>query len=115
MLLANQYVGMFGIEQKKENESVAAFQSRVSGVLRDNNMLIEAHEVYHNKRYENDEDVMTGIIGAVAQTFQNNNYRSRGSRQVGHDIAAGLVTKNPEPQMSTEAALLLLELLGKRK
>lgn len=73
--------------------------------------LIEAHEVFQNARYEDNPAVMNGIVGAVAQAMSGVNYHSTGARQVGDDIAAGVVT---QAEREEPMALLLAMLLSQR-
>lgn len=112
-MLATEYAKYYELDPQGENESDLDFRDRISGTLRDMGHIIEAHEVHHNERYEQSDDVMTGVIGAVTQALQGVDYGSRGSQQVGDDIAAGAVTRYRKEQMSPEMALLMIELFGK--
>lgn len=109
IMLATEYAQYYQIEAQREGESDVDFRSRVSGALRDKGNIIEAHEVYQDKRYENSDRTMTGIVGAAAQALQGVSYGSSGERQVGDDIAAGVVSRAPkdDPAMLLLAALLL--------
>ncbi len=68
--------------------------------------IIEAHEAYQDKRYEDSDSVMTGITGAVAQAFQGVDYGSHGERQVGDDIAAGILAQAPKREVDPMMMLL---------
>ncbi len=109
-MLATEYAQYYNIEAQREGESDLAFRSRVSGKLRDAGKIIEAHEAYQDKRYEDSDSVVTGITGALAQAFQGVNYDSHGERQVGDDIAAGILArtskKEVDPMMMLLACLL---------
>ena len=54
---------------------------------------------------------MAGVMGAVVQALQGVDYHVSSEQQVGCDIAAGAIVQNPQPEMSTEMALLAM-LLG---
>jgi hypothetical protein len=118
-----QRASEYGIALQAQDESDHAFRRRVSGVLRDSNHLIEAHEAATNRLYndggENSmEDPMTGIIGAIAQAMQGKNYNVSGADQVACDYAAGHIVKNPRKGafdgMSPEMAILAATLFGGR-
>lgn len=76
--------------------------------------IIEAHEAFNNERYEDSQDVMTGIIGAVAQTMQGVDYGLKGERKVDDDFAAGVVAQQPKED-STMALLALLLFGGDKR
>ena len=86
-MLATEYAKYYEIDPQHEGESDAAFKSRVSGALRAQGRLIEAHEAYQNERYEESDDVMTGILGAVAQAMQGIDYGGGDGRQGGGENA----------------------------
>lgn len=113
-MLATEYAIYYGIAPQSENETDLAFRSRVSGILRDHGQIIEAHEVYSDKRYDAEDgaDVMTGIMGAVAQAMQDKHYGSHGARQIGDDFAAGMLVQNPEPKLDPMAAMMAMLLFG---
>lgn len=108
--LATEYAQYYQIDPQQEGENDADFRGRVAGVLRDSGKIIEAHEAFNNERYEDSQDVMTGIFGAVAQTMQGANYGSKGEQQVDDDFAAGVVAQKPKEDPT--AALLALLLFG---
>lgn len=113
---ANLYVGSYGIEPQGESESNQAFKSRVAGVLRDSNMLIEAHEVTQDARWDDPDkgdDVMGGVIGAMAQALHGVDYGVSGDSQIGADIAAGVIAQDDTPQRSASEMLLLALMFGK--
>lgn len=113
-MLATEYAEWYGLPAQAETEDDYAFRSRVAGQLRDMGHIIEAHEAQNNARYEDSEDTMTGIFGAVAQAMSGVKYGSRGERQVGDDIAAGYVTrhKKKEPDL---AVMLMAIMMSERR
>lgn len=110
-----EHAKYYGITEQAEGETDAEFRGRVAGVLRDQGHIIEAHEIFTGRRYdaEDGQDVVTGIMGALAQAMQGVDYHSTGERRLGDDFAAGTLIQNPKPEMSAEMALLAVMLLGK--
>lgn len=105
--LAREYAGYYGVTQR-EGENDDAFRSRVSGELRRQGSIIEAHEAYSGKRWDAEDQgatgPMAGIFGAVAQAMQGRDYSPNDpERQIGDDIAAGVVARAGEDP--TRAAL----------
>jgi hypothetical protein len=117
MMLATQYAEYYKIEAQREGESDLEFRSRVSGALRDQGKLIEAHEAYQDKRWDElgDEMVNTGIKGAIAQMMAGVDYHVHGEQQIGADIAAGIIVQNPEPEVSPDMLLMAMPLFGRGK
>lgn len=119
--LATIYAADFNLPRQREDESDEQFTSRISGSLRDAGHLIEAHEVRRNKRYDEDgainepRSVLSGVAGALAQALQGIDYGGKGDRQVGDDVATGVVVINSPPRMSADEALLLVHMLGSRR
>ena len=123
-MLATDYAKYYGISPQAEGESDHAFRERVSGALRSQGKLIEAHEAFQDARYDDPGrggDVQTGIMGALAFALEGRGFRGDpvrpcdGAGQVGDDIAAGTLAQAPKkPQMSPEMALLALALFGGR-
>jgi hypothetical protein len=111
-MLATEYAGYYGIAPQGESEPDGTFRSRVAGALRDQGKVIEAHEAQQDARYEDNDDVMTGIMGAVAQAMQGRNYGRRGESQVGDDIAAGTCVRYPKPEIDPAMALMMIALFG---
>lgn len=111
-MLATEYANYYKIDPQGKDESDLDFKYRVSGKLRDMGHIVEAHEAFRDERYEQSDDVMTGVMGAMAQALHGDYGRS-GSTQVGDDIAVGHVVKNPRSEMAPEMALLMIELFGK--
>jgi hypothetical protein len=108
--LATSHARDFHLPPQSNGESDVNFINRVADTLRSQGHIIEAHEARTGKFYDdNNEDAMTGIMGAVAQAMQGTRY---GGNQVGNDIAAGTVAKSPKNEMTAEMALLMV-LLGK--
>lgn len=113
--MAHQYAEYLGVKIG-ENESQDSFKSRVAGILRQKGSIIEAHEVYSGRRFDDPDQgptgPMTGILGAVAQALQDKNYSPNDpERQIGDDIASGVIVKAPEDP--TKALLKsIFDLLG---
>lgn len=112
-MLATEYAQYYGIASQGEGEADMVFRNRVSGALRDMGHIIEAHEAWQDKLYDQSDDVMTGVIGAVAQVLQGVDYGSRGASQVGDDIAAGAIVQNPQHKMDANMALFAMLLLSR--
>lgn len=98
--MAHEYASYYNIEQGK-GESEDAFKSRVVGVLRAKGSIIEAHEAFSGKRYDDEEQgatgPMAGILGAVDQAMQGREYSPNDpERQIGDDIAAGVLAQRGE-------------------
>jgi len=110
-MLATQYAEYYGIEAQKEDESEAAFCSRVAVRLREMGKIIEAHEAYNDEQYESSDAVMTGVFGAVAQALQGCSY---GGDPIGNDIAAGVVVQYPREGTPEEWVFLAALMSGKR-
>lgn len=105
--LAREYGSYYKIGQK-EGEIDDAYRSRVAGELRRQGQLIEAHEAFSGRRYDDPAQgttgPMAGIFGAVAQAMQGREYSPHDSeRQIGDDIAAGVYVQNKND--STERLL----------
>lgn len=108
----------FGLPPQGRKESESAFRARISGALRDNGHIIEAHEAATGKLYDDENEIaMSGITGALAQKMQGVNYRQSGSNQVGTDVAAGCVATNKNPielsGLRPEFLILACALFGK--
>ena len=108
--LAREYGQYYKIEQRKD-EPDYAYRSRVAGELRRQGHLIEAHEAFAGRRYDDPEQgqtgPMSGIFGAVAQAMQGIDYSPHDpERQIGDDIAAGVVVRHGrDPADSALAAI----------
>jgi hypothetical protein len=111
-MLATDYAAYYKIAPQGKGESDFDFRSRVSGILRDRGQIIEAHEAYADKFFDESDDVMTGVMGAVAQAFHGTDYGSRGVRQIGDDFAVGTLVKNPKPKVDPMMALMAVMLFG---
>lgn len=109
-MLATEYARQFNIDPQRPDESDDAFKSRVAGELRDKGEIIYAHEAAADAYYDQSDDAMTGIIGAVAQAMQGRDYHVSGKTQVDTDFAAGIVAQKPkdDPLM----AMLMMALMG---
>ena len=116
--MAAEYARHYGVPPQGEGESLDSFRGRVGDWLRAQGKTIEAHEAYQNKRYENNDGVIDGAMGAIFQALsgkpQNPNmYNKRGTRQAGDDMAIGFLAQAPEEEeMSLEEAMLLMALFG---
>lgn len=117
--LATTYAQYYKIDPQREGESDYDFRYRVSGILRQQGKLIEAHEAFNDSRYddpENGGDVITGIEGAMAFILQGHGFNgnparpSNGERQIDDDFVAGTVAK--APKMSADEAMMLITMLG---
>lgn len=111
-MLATDYAAYYKIAPQDKDETDFEFRSRVSGILRDRGQIIEAHEAYADKRYEDSDDVMTGVIGAIAQALHGTNYGSHGARQLDDDFAVGTLMQNPKPEVDPMMALMAALLFG---
>lgn len=104
----NVMANYYKIETQRDGESDRDYRNRVAGALRDKGLLIEAHEIHSGKRWDAEgSDVMTGVIGALAQAVQDVDYGSSGYRQIGDDIAAGTVIQHKR-ETSPEMALIAI-------
>lgn len=112
--IATEYAKIWKLESQKEGESDADFRGRVADALRDAGSIIEAHEAFNNERYEEGDDVMTGIIGAAAQALQGRNYGSTGERKFDDDFATGTIVQAPKDDNAAMALLAVLLLGGNR-
>lgn len=110
MSITAQRAQEFDILPQQEGESDYDFRNRVSGILREQGHIIEAHEAYQNALYDDpDSNCMTGIIGAAAQAMQGVDYGGDGVHRMGNDIAAGIYTqykKQEDPLMALLAMAL---------
>ena len=107
--IASMYVGHHGIEPKAENETNTGFRARVASVLRAENKVVDAHEVfsnrYHDEKVEDGEtSPAVGVMGAAAATL-------KGMRpDLGTDLAAGvyLTEKEQRKNRGVDEAMLML-------
>jgi len=95
--LAIEYGKHYGIERLQE-ESDYDYRSRVAGELRGKKHLIEAHEAFSGRRYDDpDQGVngpMTGLMGAIVKAQQGVEYSPNDpERQIGDDLAAGIIVR----------------------
>lgn len=111
--ITTQRAREFNLPPQQENEDEMSFRRRVSGALRDQGNIIEAHEAFNNELYDQSTDAMTGIIGALAQVSQDVDFGSKGDRQVDDDFAAGVVVQAPKEDPSM--ALLAMMLFGGKR
>jgi hypothetical protein len=113
-MLATDYAQRYGIPAQGPDEDDIEFKGRVSGVLRDAGNFIEAHEVHADQFFDQSDDVMTGIMGAVAQVWSGKTYGKSGYTQVGDDIAVGTIVQHPKPEVDPMMALMAVMMFGGR-
>ena len=113
-MLATDYADYYSIASQQSGESDYEFRHRVAGKLRDMGKLIEAHEAQRDERIEQSDDVMQGVMGAVAQALHGIDYGVSGVQQVGCDIAAGAIAKSPQPKIDRGLASLMALLLAEK-
>jgi hypothetical protein len=109
MSITAQRANEFNIKPQQHDESEQAFRQRVSSTLRDMGYVIEAHEAFADKLYD-EGNTMDGIIGYVAQAMQGVSYSGD---KIGNDIAAGVVAKKPKRDDTADALLLMMAMLGR--
>lgn len=107
-MLATDYARYYGIEAQREDESDNTFRHRVAGALRGQGHIIEAHEAQQDAYYDQSDNVMAGILGAVYQEMNGVAYGSTGERLVGDDIAIGHVVSNPKPEVDPLMLLMAM-------
>lgn len=93
-MLATEYAKYYRIREQQSGEDDYTFRHRIAGALRDMGKIIEAHEAQRDERIEQSNDVMTGVMGAMAMALQGIDYHISGEQQVGCDIAAGGIIQN---------------------
>lgn len=98
--LSRQRAEEFGIERLEE-ESDENFKYRVAGLLRKQGHIIEAHEAFSGRLYDDPEQSLTGpmagIIGVIAQAKAGREYSPDDpERQIGDDIASGVLAQSRE-------------------
>jgi len=116
-MITAQRAQEFDIEPQRTDEHAQAFRERVSGILRAQGHIIEAHEALRNRLYDDDPDgdIMEGITGALAMMMSGKHYNPRsGSDQVGDDIAVGSIVRDKQanPPMSPEMMLIAMLMAG---
>ncbi len=92
--ITKQRAAEFGLEAQRADETDIAFRERISDALRAAGRIIEAHEAYNGALYNQDDNTMAGIIGAVANAM----LRPGQPEDIGDDIAAGFLVKHPASQ-----------------
>lgn len=113
--LAREYGSDYGIKQKK-GESDYAYRSRLAGELKRQGKIIEAHEAFSGRKYDDPKQgqtgPMSGILGAVAQAMQGKKYSPYDpEQQIGDDIAAGVFVRH-ERGPADNALAAIFGLLG---
>lgn len=95
-MITTQRAQEFDITPQGPNETITAFRERVSGILREQGHIIEAHEALRNCLYDNDPsgNVLDGIAGAMLMTLQGKRYARDGANQVGDDVAVGAIARD---------------------
>ena len=86
-MLATEYANYYGITPQQPEEDNYEFRHRIAGKLRDMGKIIEAHEAQRDERIEQSDDVMQGVIGAMAQALHGIDYGVSGVQQVGSFIS----------------------------
>jgi len=89
--LAASHARTFGLAPQEASESGSEFRDRISGQLRDMGRIIEAHEAWQGKYYDEGTEVISALIGNLAQQMQGVNYNVKDGPGVGMDIAAGML------------------------
>lgn len=109
-MIATEYARWLNLPPQAEGESDDTFRSRIAVALRADNRLIEAHEVLQDKRWdeEGSDMVMAGVAGALAMALQGKDYGSTGVRQLGDEIAAGVVATAPAKQRTRAAEIMIM-------
>ncbi|MEK6873571.1 MAG: hypothetical protein AABW91_01905 [Nanoarchaeota archaeon] len=84
---------------KLERESDDDYRVRLSGELRTRGDMIESHEVFSGRRYDDPEQgsmgLIAGIFGAMAQELSGKKFSSHDpERQIGDDLALGVVIRD---------------------
>lgn len=104
----------FGIPGQGADEADDAFKMRVSGALRQMDHPIEAHEAFQDALYDDPSHPMTltGILGYTARTMQGHPESGDHQREVGHDIAAGVVAQTDDRDDLGYLALMMI-LMGR--
>lgn len=100
----------FGLPARQEGESAKAFRARISSALRDQGYMIEAHEAWAGKYFDQDDDAITGVMGAVAMGMSDVDFGTHDGKLVGDEIAAGVAAQAPKKDLSM--ALLAVLLFG---
>ena len=113
-MLATEYANYYNIIPQQPEEDDYEFRHRIAGELRDMGKIVEAHEAQRDERIEQSDDVMQGVMGAVAQALHGIDYGVSGVQQVGCDIAAGAIVKGPRPKIDRELAMLTALLLAEK-
>jgi len=117
-MLATDYAQYYKISPQAKSESDYDFKYRVAGGLRKQGKIIEAHEAFTDKTFDQDENVITEVIGALAfamdgKSFNGNPVRpTNGQRQIDDDFAAGVIVQNQEKKMTPEMALMMVTMFS---
>jgi hypothetical protein len=104
--LARNYGKYYEIAEQKKDESDYDYRSRVAGELRKQKHLIEAHEAFSGRRYDDPDQgemgPMTGIFGALAMASQGIEFSHNPERQIGDDLCAGIIVQHGNPNEGLE-------------
>jgi len=108
--LAIQYGADYKIKRIRD-ETDDNYRSRVSGILRGRGNLVEAHEVFSGRRHDDPEQgdlgPITGLFGALAQVLEGKDYSPNDpERQIGDDLAVGIVTRFKDRSAETALATI---------
>ena len=114
--IANMYVGYNGITAQQPDESNALFRQRVSAVLREDNKIVDAHEVINNKYHDEQRHddptnpVMNGINGACALALSgHDNLKSTFIDNAANDLR---LKRERDEQYEDERLSILMMMIG---
>ncbi len=99
--LVNDYASSLNMTQQ-EGESFKQFQDRVAIELRRQGQIIEAHEVFSGKRWDDENQnpltgPLAGTIGAIINEGRSKTlHQDDPFRQIGDEIALGATAIAPE-------------------
>lgn len=113
-MLATEYAKWYEIEGQRPDESDMAFRTRVANALHAQGNLIEAHEARVDKRYDEEgaDSVLDGLFGAAAIALRGKPYSTNPDNQIGDEIAAGVIARNPQDEPDS-LMLMMAILLGR--
>lgn len=107
--LALNYGRMVDVPLLKD-ETPNEYRARLSGLLKEQGNIIEAHEVHCGRRFDDPSarggyDPMVGIAGVCAMALQDKKYSTDSYLQVGDEIAAGGLVLGRDPNAGIEQIL----------
>jgi hypothetical protein len=101
----------FGLPLRQEGENAKAFRARISGALREKGHMIEAHEAWTGK-YFDQGDTSIGILGSVAMKMKGVDFGTDDGTLVGDEIAAGHLANAPKRRNDDTLLLFALFMDG---